>query len=407
MLDYDVLKFIGLDQQITLMSKGDMMINSEFKNKPIFALDLQSYLADLEYLVNIDSGSYDREGVQAVSAFFIEQFSQLGWRANLVEVDDKLAPCVEIFSPSCGKEIDNLLLGHLDTVFPKGTVAQRPFHIEAQRAYGPGVADMKSGALYCLYLARAYYAAGITPPAICVALNSHEEIGSRQARPWLEDLARRARRTLVIEPGRANGDMVIARRGSCRYTLLFTGKAAHSGVDPQNGASAVNEAAHWTIELHKLTDYAQEFNLNVGILEGGVSVNAVADSARIELDVRFSAMEQADIVQKRLDEMQAAPFTVGVSVEVIGGVTRPPMSPSEESLELARFVDQVAEELGVKIGWQHTGGGSDGNFTAALGIPTLDGMGPIGGRAHSREEYLEINSIESRFTLLAAVIDQL
>lgn len=369
-----------------------------------FGFDLTSYLSDLEFLVNIDSGSYDCEGVRKVSAFFAAEFAKLGWSSREVHVHDDLAPCLEVFSPGCGETIDYLLLAHADTVFPKGTVAERPFTTKDGRAYGPGVMDMKSGALYALYLARAYHAAGQVPPSICVAVNSHEEIGSRHARSWIEGLARRSRRALILEPARANGDLVIARKGSCRYTFTFSGKAAHSGVDPQNGASAINELAHWAVELHKLTDFDQGMNLNVGLIEGGTSVNAVADTARAELDVRVSTQEQAYAVQRRIDQLRASPFTAGVTVDVSGGMTRPPMPASKSNRELASIFDEAAAGLGIKIAWQHTGGGSDGNFTAALGVPTVDGVGPVGGAAHSKEEYLEIASISERFALLMAVV---
>lgn len=369
--------------------------------------DLNRYLEELEFLVNIDSGSHDCEGVARVAAFFTQEFEKLGWKVTPREMGEGLAPSLEIVSPDGAAPFDILLMGHMDTVFPKGTAAARPFHIKEGRAFGPGVMDMKSGDLFALHLARAYHAAGIRPPSICFLLNSHEEIGSRQARPWIEGLAENSRCALVLEPARANGDLVNARKGSARYTLRFTGKAAHSGVDPQNGASAINELAHWTLALHGLTDFAAGLNLNIGVVQGGASVNAIAESAQAELDVRFDTVEQARRVQAKLDEMRAAPFTQGVSIRVEGGETRPPMGVSPEASAIAATIDQAAQALGVKIGWQKTGGGSDGNFSAARGVPTIDGMGPIGGRAHSSEEYLEVASLSERFALLAETIRRL
>ena len=198
-------------------------------------LDIESYLQDLENLVNIDSGSHDRAGVLKVSEFFAEEFKKLGWKVSSHEVDDALAPCLEIHSPGAGDTFDILILGHMDTVFPKGTVAERPFRIEDGRAYGPGVMDMKAGDLYALYLARTLHETGEDMPSICVAFNSHEEIGSRKARPWIEALAAKSKRAFILEPGRVNGDLVYERKGCSRYHLEFHGKAAHSGVDPQNG----------------------------------------------------------------------------------------------------------------------------------------------------------------------------
>nr|WP_321455787.1 M20 family metallopeptidase [uncultured Cohaesibacter sp.] len=367
-------------------------------------LDLEHYLEDLEKLVNIDSGSHDRAGVLRVSEFFAEEFTKLGWQVSSHEVDDALAPCLEMHSPNAGGIFDILILGHMDTVFPEGTVAERPFRIEDGRAYGPGVMDMKAGDLFALHLARAFHKSGEKMPSICVAFNSHEEIGSRKARPWIEALAAKSRCAFILEPARANGDLVYERKGCSRYHLAFHGKAAHSGVDPQNGASAVNELAHWVIELHKLTNFDEGLNLNAGLVAGGTSVNAIAERAEAEVDVRLVTLEQAQRVQDRIDAMQKTPFTEGVRVEVSGGMTRPPMNASKETQALCYRINAIASRLDIRFGWQKTGGGSDGNFTAALGLPTIDGMGPIGGRAHSRDEYLEVDSIAERFALLVEIV---
>lgn len=380
-------------------------MTSEILPRDLF--DLETYLEELEMLVNIDSGSNDREGVMQVGAFFKEEFSKLGWQVIERDVDPDLGPCLEIISPGSKNDHDILLLGHLDTVFPKGTAKERPFHIDGNRAYGPGVMDMKSGDLYTLHLARLFHKTGEAIPSICVALNSHEEIGSDQARPWIEELAKRSRHVFVLEPGRANGDLVFARKGTGRYKLTFHGKAAHAGVDPQNGASAINELAQWVVALHALTDYEAELTLNVGIISGGTVVNALADHAIAEVDVRFVDEDQAQLVQDRIDAMQANPFTPGVRVEIEGGASRPPMNASQETMALCQKVDLIAEKLGVKIAWQKTGGGSDGNFTANLGVPTIDAMGPVGGRAHSAEEYLEVDSIPERFALLLELAREL
>ena len=366
--------------------------------------DLSAFLEDLAHLVNIDSGSYDADGIRAVAAFFSDAFSKLGWEVVSRDVSGGLGPCLEILSPNCGSECDILLLGHLDTVFPKGTAAERPFRIEGNRAYGPGVMDMKSGDLFALYLARLFHATGEAMPSICLALNSHEELGSEKARPWIERLAKRSHRAFILEPARANGDLVYERKGTGYYTLRFHGKAAHSGVDPQNGASAINELAHWVTELHGLTDFETGFNLNVGLISGGTSVNAIAETAEAELDVRYVTLEQAERVEARIQEMVNNPFTPNVRTQVTGGVSRPPMNASPDTLALCRRIEAIAKDLDLEIGWQKTGGGSDGNFTADVGIPTIDGLGPVGGRAHSRDEYLEIDSIAPRFALFAELV---
>ncbi|SKA24200.1 M20 family metallopeptidase [Consotaella salsifontis] len=370
-------------------------------------LDIQGYLKDLEFIVNIDSGSRDREGVAKVAEFFKRRFSAIGWQVRERIVEPSLGPCLEVLSPGCADHYDILLLGHLDTVFPKGTAKARPFRTEGDRAFGPGVMDMKSGSLYALHLAEALSQAGGTIPSICIALNSHEEIGSVHARPWLEEIGAKSRYALVLEPARANGNLVNQRKGSCRYAISFHGKAAHSGVDPEKGASAIEELAHWVVALHGLTDLQKGLNLNAGLVSGGTAVNAIADKAEMALDVRLVSLDQAELVQATLDEMVRRPFVAGVTASVSGGLTRPPMNPTEETMALCAKVDAIAARLGVKIGWQATGGGSDGAFTAALGIPTLDGMGPIGGAAHSEAEYLELDSLAPRFSVLAELVHEL
>ncbi|WP_316857850.1 M20/M25/M40 family metallo-hydrolase [uncultured Cohaesibacter sp.] len=262
-------------------------------------------------------------------------------------MDPDFAPCLEFLSPGHAAEHDILLLGHMDTVFPKGTAQARPFHIDNNRAYGPGVMDMKSGALFGLYLAHLFKETGEAFPSICFALNSHEELGSARARPWIEGLARRSHIALILEPARANGDLVFERKGSCRYNLTFHGKAAHSGVNPQDGASAINELAHWIIELHKLTDFDAGLNLNVGLVSGGTSVNAIAELAEAKVDMRFVENDQALRVDERIKAMVEHPFTDTVRTEISGGISRPPMNASEESLAFCRRIDAIAQKTGI------------------------------------------------------------
>lgn len=369
--------------------------------------DLEKFLSDLEYLVNIDSGTSDPEGVSKVASFFTERFSALGWKVEAKDLHSSVGPCLEITSPGCGDHYEVMLLGHMDTVFPKGTVAERPFRIEGEKAYGPGVVDMKSGCLFALNLAQDLTQSSEAVPSICIALNSHEEIGSRHARPWIEELAKKSSNVLVLEPARANGDLVNERKGLGRFTVSFHGKAAHAGVEPEKGASATNELAHWILEVHALTDWEKGTNLNAGLISGGTSSNAVAEKAEAVFDLRVKSMDEAERVLARIEELKSNPFTPGVTVQVDGGLTRPPMNPSEETLYLCRKVDAAGEELGLKIGWQATGGGSDGNFSGALGVPTVDGMGPVGGRSHSSDEYLELDTLQQRYAFLKRVIEGL
>ena len=378
--------------------------------KIMVKIDLQRYLNELERLVNIDSGSYYPEGTVKVADFFESKYMNIGWSAKKHNFDKSIGPCLEITNLS-NERFDVLLLGHMDTVFPVGTAAERPFRIEGDRAYGPGVSDMKSGCLLMYYVfENLQYDEGksiIGNYSFCVALNSDEEISSVFSRPWIEELARRSRVVLVLEPARANGALVKERKGVGRYNIDFTGVAAHSGVDHEKGRSAINELAHWVIALHYLTNYELGTTLNVGLVSGGTAVNMVAEKANAAVDFRFKDIKEVQRVERTIKYLKENPKTQGVNAEVAGGVTRPPMNVTRETEELCKIVEALGEELNIKIEWASTGGGSDGNFTANLGIPTLDGLGPVGGNSHSSNEYLEINSIEERFNLLRKLLVEL
>ncbi|HRV99824.1 MAG TPA: M20/M25/M40 family metallo-hydrolase, partial [Aminobacteriaceae bacterium] len=239
-------------------------------------LNVEQYLKDLEYLVNIDSQSKDPEGVAKVAAFFEKAFGDIGWTVERVVFDPTAGPSLKITNGE--PPYDALLLGHLDTVFPKGTVAERPFSRDEKRAYGPGVNDMKSGLLFGLYAARALTAKG-SKGSFCIAYNSEEEIGSRRARPWIEQLAQESRTSVILEPARPNGNLMNARKGLGRIEVTFNGKAAHAGVEPEKGVSAVNEMAYWIIALHGLTDFEKGTTLNAGIVAGGTGANVVPEKA--------------------------------------------------------------------------------------------------------------------------------
>ena len=364
-------------------------------------LDVEQYLRDLEHLVNIDSHTADPEGVEAVAGFFERAFAEAGWSVKRVDIGTGAGPCLEATNGQ--PPYDALLLGHMDTVFPKGTVSDRPYSRDGDRAFGPGVVDMKSGLLFALYAARELTATGAAG-SFCIAFNSEEETGSTSARPWIERLARESRSSIVLEPARASGNLVNQRKGIGHIHAVFHGRAAHAGVEPEKGASAVNEMARWIIELNELANVDRGTTLNTGLVSGGTGANVVPEVASITVDVRVRSLDEADRIAARIEEMKARPFTPGVSVDAGLVMTRPPMNPDAGTQRLCALVEEAAGEAGVEFGWQATGGGSDGNFTAALGVPTVDGMGPVGGRSHSVDEYLDLASLPSRFDMLMGVL---
>lgn len=372
-----------------------------------FSFNINEYLQDLETIVNIDSGSSYPEGVGQVAQFFTQKYSKIGWSVKEHNLDQSIGPCLEITNGDSDK-FDILLVGHMDTVFPVGTVRKRPFTIKSTHAYGPGVNDMKSGCLLMYYALRTLHSEGVLEnKSICVAMNSDEEISSQFSRPWLEELSKKSSYVFVLEPARANGALVKERKGVGRYDIEFTGIASHSGVDHEKGRSAINELGYWITTLHDLTNYDLGTTVNVGMVSGGAAVNVVAEQAFAKVDLRIKDMKEAQRVEDTMNQLIANPKTPDIKVKVTGGMRRPPMNGTEETEKLCEFIEGVGREVGVKIKWAKTGGGSDGNFSAALGIPTIDGLGPVGGGSHSTAEYLEIDTIEPRFNLLKELIRRL
>lgn len=367
---------------------------------------LETYLTELEELVNIDSASLNPEGTAQIAEYFAKKFSELGWQTSFQKINDAVGPCLKIYSKPGAERYDILMIGHMDTALPKGTPAERPFSRLGNYAYGPGVIDMKASLLSIYYTLRQLKEEGALDDAsLCLLFSSDEEISSIYSRPIIEEMAKKSSYCLVLEPARKEGTMVNQRRGVGRYTLHATGVAAHSGVNPQEGSSAINELANWIVELHKLNDWAGGTSLNVGLISGGSGVNSVAAQATGQMDIRFTDESVPEKIEAKMKVMQAKPFTPGgAKVKVTGGVTRPPMNPSPETLALCDEIMEIANRLQVKTSWIATGGGSDASFTARLGVPTLDGIGPVGAYAHSEREYLEIDSVVPRLELAVEIV---
>lgn len=360
----------------------------------------------IEHLVNIDSGSYVKKGVDQIGAILTLKFEELGF---VVEVNEEQEYGNNlVIRHKNAKEPKIILLAHMDTVFPEGTVAERPFRIEGNRAYGPGVVDMKSSLVELLYAIKALdYSGSNSGENIEIILNGDEEIGSPSSRSLIEERALGKEYALVMEPARKDGSLVMARRGGGRYTLLVEGKAAHSGIEPEKGRSAIEELAYKIIQLHDLTDHEKGMSVNVGLIEGGTAVNTVSDSAVAHVDVRISEMEQGDYLEEKMKEICATTDVPGTNVVLEGEIGRPPMEHNDQTKSLFHIIKDVGEEIGVKISGTSTGGGGDASFTAANGVATVDGLGPVGGNAHSDKEYLEIDTLPERTLLLAMTIDRL
>ncbi|GAA0350159.1 M20 family metallopeptidase [Bacillus horti] len=376
------------------------------KLKQYFTEKQEEMLSLIEKLVNIDSGSYDKQGIDQVGAILQKEYEQIGFHVTVHE-SDQYGNTLSIKHKDAG-ETNIIIVAHMDTVFPDGTAKQRPFSRDEKRAYGPGVIDMKASQVQVLYIMKGLIEMGSDAyKNVQIVLNSDEEIGSVSSRPIIEKLAADKKYALIVEPGRADHSIVSQRKGGGRFTLTVHGKAAHSGIEPEKGRSAVEELAHKIIKIHALTNYEEGLTLNAGLIEGGTSVNTVAPFATAHIDVRVVTQEQAEYVTKAVEEICSKPDVEGTRVELTGSVGRPPMFLNEQSESLLKVIKQAALEYGVTLKDTKTGGGSDGNFTSALGVATIDGLGPVGGSAHSEHEYLELETLVERSLVLAETIKKL
>lgn len=360
----------------------------------------------LEKLVNIDSGSMDKEGVDRVGEVLAAQYQQLGFQVELVYERIQGNHLIMRHQQSTSPKI--LIVSHADTVFGKGEAARRPFTIRNNRAYGPGVIDMKGSHVTLLYALKALAENGMTGlHNVELLLTSDEEIGSPTSKALIQKRAEEKQYALVMEPARQDGSLVSARRGAGEYTITVTGKASHAGVQPKAGKSAIEELAHKIIQLHNLTNYETGIGVNVGVIEGGTTINTVAPSAVAYVDVRIDQVEQAKWLEDKIKEICAVPHIEGTSIEVNGEFERFPMVKNEQTTVLLEIIREAGQEMGLTVRDVATGGGSDASFTASQGVATIDGLGPVGGNAHSEDEYLEIDSLVERSLLLAKTIQKL
>ncbi|MCD9540814.1 M20/M25/M40 family metallo-hydrolase [Photobacterium carnosum] len=367
------------------------------------SFSLNNYLEELRPLINLDCGTLTVDGIDVVATIMAQKYLDLGW--NVKRIDCGIAGTgLEVRNKPLADHIDVMLIGHMDTVFPVGTAAARPMTHDNERAYGPGVSDMKSGLLSVVYALRDLDPTAIDALSICVCMNPDEEIGSLHSETWLKSVAVNAKHVLVAEAARADGSLVKARKGMARYRLSFHGKAAHAGNEPQNGRSAITEMAHWILAINAMTDFDSGTTLNAGVVSGGAGANIVPDFAEVVVDVRFWDNDEYAAVDAQIRTLTETPFIDGVTITVEREAHKPSMVPSPQTEVLMAQVEVVGKELGIDITWQAVGGGSDANLTAVLGIPTLDGFGPIGAGFHSADEWLDLASIEPRIRLLQQVL---
>lgn len=374
---------------------------------PHFEKRREPIIDTIRQLVEVESPTENKEAVNRLGSLLAGRFEKLGGHAKFHRVPnfgDHLQ--VDFAGKRSGKPV--LLLGHLDTVYPLGTLKTMPFRVSDGRLYGPGAFDMKSGIAFMLHAIEALRAwhGDELPRPVTVLLVSDEEVGSDTSRKITENLAQKSEAVLVLEPAQGlKGAVKTARKGVGEYVLKVTGKSAHSGLDFEKGESAIIELARQIIAISKLVDLKRGLTLNVGTIQGGTRTNVIPGEASAVLDARVVRMKDGTEIDRKLRKLK--PFNRKCKLEIRGGINRPPMERTPGIVALYKQASEIAKQLGWKLEEAAVGGGSDGNFTAGLGIPTLDGLGGVGEGAHSSHESVVISELPRRTALLAALIESL
>jgi glutamate carboxypeptidase len=358
----------------------------------------------LGLLVRAESPSTHKAALDRIARMLAAEWRRRGANARILRqpsAGDQLR--VEWRPAGSAGKAPILLLGHLDTVYEIGTLKTMPFRIRGARAFGPGTFDMKSGLVIALFAVGALRALGLRPrrPIVCL-WTSDEEIGSRTSRAAIERQARASCAALVLEPaGGTRGDLKTARKGVGEVTLEVTGRAAHAGLDPQSGVNAVVELSLQIARLQRLNQPKRGVTVSADVIEGGTRSNVIPDRATALVDLRAPNVRAMRVLERKLRALR--PILPGAKLSIRGGFNRPPLEP-RMSKELFARAANLAQKMGLKVNHGSVGGGSDGNFTAAIGVPTLDGLGGVGGGAHSPGEFILLRSLPERAALLAALL---
>jgi glutamate carboxypeptidase len=370
-----------------------------------FSANLDDALALLKRLVEMESCSSDKRGIDGLAEFLAREFEARGARAEILPLTGS-GNALKVVWRGTGSGRPVLFLGHLDTVWPPGTAAVRPFALKDGKAYGPGVLDMKSGILLCLLVCGALHGQHLRSNGdVLFFFTPDEEIGSVGGLPLLAPIAKACRAVLCVEPSLPGGRAKTFRKGVGRFHLRVDGVAAHAGVDHEKGANAILELSRQVIKLQKMTNYERGITVSVGTAQGGSAVNVVPDRADAEVDFRFSTLEHGRRLERRIKRLR--PLDVRCSIEFEGGINRPPLERTPAVSGLYERAKALAASIGMELGEGETGGGSDGSFTAALGIPTLDGLGVDGDGPHAVHEHILISDLPRRAALLGLLAQEL
>ena len=365
---------------------------------------LPQMLAALRRFVNAESPSLEKAAADRCCGVIAEEWNKHGARAERILQEHRGDLLRITHAPGKFRPSGQLLvLGHYDTVYSTGTLAKMPFRLQGDKAYGPGTFDMKAGIVQALFALQALQQAETPLHKRLVFLwTSDEEIGSESSRKFFETEARRSDAVFVLEPAFGpRGRLKTARKGVGEAELIVHGRSSHAGLAPQEGINAIHELARQLARIEGWNDFRRGVTINAGIIEGGTRTNVIPERARAVLDLRALGISDMRGMERRLHALR--PFDRGAHLEITGGFRRPPLE-RKMSVSLFAHAKSLAKQMNLSLGECTVGGGSDGNFTAALGIPTLDGLGAVGDGAHSSQEHILINTMPARATLLAALL---
>lgn len=360
-------------------------------------------LESLTALVEHESPSRDKAALDGLANLLVERFQRVGGSVERLANGAGGDHLIIRFAGGGESKTPGLVLGHFDTVWPVGTLARLPVRTEGDRVFGPGIFDMKASLVLAEFAMLTLREHGVRPPRPWTfVFTSDEEIGSPISRPFIEEIARRSAVALVLEPPLAGGRLKTARKGVGGFTVTVIGRAAHAGIEPEKGVSAIEELAHQVLRIQKLSAPHAGTTVNVGLIQGGSAANTVAAEAWAKVDVRAASMEEAARVESALRGLEAVHPEARVLVE--GGINRPPMVRTAAIAALFEQARELGRGLGLELTEGSTGGGSDGNFTAAIGVPTLDGLGTPGAGAHAENEHILASTLPERAALLARLL---
>ncbi len=365
------------------------------------------FLLQLKELIDIDCGTYDVEGVSKIANILEGYFKDVNFTTKQIKVSDKVGPLLIATNKPNVDYYDVVIIGHMDTVYKKGMVAKYPMRVEGNNVHGLGSIDMKSGLLIAFHTFYDLDKEVLDNLSLCFLCNPDEEISSVYSESFMESYIKRAKCALVMESAGFPDAIVNKRKGISRFTAKFKGLSAHASV-PSEGASAIEEMSHFVLRLAEITNKELDTTMNVGKVNGGTACNVVSDYAELEFEIRYFDMDSQKSMIEKINSFIANPITKGVSIELIQDSFKPPMNNGSESQWLENIILESAKESGQKLDVISSGGGSDGNFSSYLGVPTIDGLGPLGMGWHNPDlEVLYLDSIQPKIDVLNKVLMKL